>query len=79
MMIHPMAPDLSELKDSEVEAKLNELTKKYFQAARLGNQELLTQLSTFVNMYREEMSDRYRKSLKNTNIDGDLDQLINVD
>ena len=77
--MHPLAPDLSELKDSEVEAKLNELTKKYFQAARLGNQDLLTQLSIFVNMYREEMSSRYRKSLKNTNIDGDLDQLINVD
>ena len=76
--MHPLAADLSELKDSEVEAKLNELTKKYFQAARLGNQELLTQLSIFVNMYREEMSGRYRKSLKNTNIDGDLDQLINV-
>ena len=78
-MMHPLAPDLSELKDAEVEAKLNELTKKYFQAARLGNQDLLTQLSTFVNMYREEMSNRYRNSLKNTNIDGDLDQLINVD
>lgn len=77
--MHPLAADLSELKDSEVEAKLNELTKKYFQAARLGNQDLLTQLSIFVNMYREEMSNRYRKSLKNTNIDGDLDQLINVD
>jgi hypothetical protein len=76
--MHPLAADLSALKDSEVEAKLNELTKKYFQAARLGNQDLLTQLSIFVNMYREEMSNRYRKSLKNTNIDGDLDQLINV-
>jgi hypothetical protein len=76
--MHPLAADLSELKDSEVEAKLNELTKKYFQAARLGNQDLLTQLSIFVNIYREEMSNRYRKSLKNTNIDGDLDQLINV-
>lgn len=77
--MHPLAADLSELKDSEVEAKLNELTKKYFQAARLGNRDLLTQLSMFVTIYREEMSDRYRKSLKNTNIDGDLDQLINVD
>jgi hypothetical protein len=77
--MHPLAADLSELKDSEVEAKLNELTKKYFQASRLGNRDLLTQLSIFVNIYKEEMSNRYRKSLKNTNIDGDLDQLINVD
>lgn len=77
--MHPLASDLSGLKDSEVESKLNELTKKYFQASRLGNQDLLTQLSMFVNIYREEMSNRYRNSLKSTNIDGDLDQLINVD
>lgn len=77
--MHPLASDLSSLKDSEVEVKLNELTKKYFQASRLGNQDLLTQLSMFVNIYREEMSNRYRNSLKSTNIDGDLDQLINVD
>lgn len=77
--MHPLASDLSGMKDSEVEAKLNELTKKYFQATRLGNPDLLTQLSMFVNIYREEMSNRYRNSLKSTNIDGDLDQLINVD
>jgi hypothetical protein len=79
MIAHPLASDLSNLKDSEVEAKLNELTKKYFQAQRLGNAELLTQLLIFVNMYKEEMSMRYRKALKSTQIDGDLDQLINVD
>ena len=78
-MFHPLSQDLSNLKDSEVEAKLNELTKKYFQAQRLGNAGLLAQLLTFVNMYKEEMSMRYRKALKNTQIDGDLDQLINVD
>lgn len=78
-MFHPFSDDLSQLKDSEVEAKLNELTKKYFQAQRLGNADLLTQLSVFVNIYKEEMSVRYRKALKNTQLDGDLDQLINVD
>lgn len=78
MNFHPLAEDLSHLKDAEVEAKLSELTKKYFQAQRLGNAELLTQLGTFVNMYREEMSVRYRKALKNTQLDGDLDDLINV-
>jgi hypothetical protein len=77
--MHPLSDDLSALKDSEVEAKLNELTKKYFQAQRLGNHALLTQLSIFVNMYKEEMSVRYRKALKGTQLDGDLDQLINVD
>jgi hypothetical protein len=76
-MFHPFEGDLSQLKDSEVEERLQELTKKYFQASRLGKPELLTQLSTFVTIYKEELSKRLRKN--SSPIDGDLDQLINVD
>jgi hypothetical protein len=76
-MFHPFEGDLSQLKDSEVEERLHELTKKYFQAARLGKPELLTQLSTFVTIYKEELSKRLRKN--SSPVDGDLDQLINVD
>jgi hypothetical protein len=81
-MIHPYAPDLSKLKDAEIEAKLSELTKKYFQAQRFGNQELLTQVGTFVTIYREELQNRYRKAMSNSNDElgkTDLDQLINVE
>lgn len=77
-MFHPLADDLSKLTDSEVEEKLQELTRKYFAAQRMGNRELLTQLSTFVTMYRQEMSKRYLNRT-NPNLDKDLDQLINVD
>lgn len=76
-MFHPFSGDINQLKDSEVEERLHELTKKYFQAARLGKPELLTQLSTFVTIYKEELSMRLRKNSSPT--DGDLDQLINVD
>ena len=76
-MFHPLESDLSQLKDQELEEKVQELTKKYFVAQRLGKPELLTQLSTFVTIYKEEMSRSYRDRL-NTGLDGDLDQLINV-
>jgi hypothetical protein len=76
-MFHPFEGNLDNLKDSEVEERLHELTKKYFQAARLGKPELLTQLSTFVTIYKEELSRRLRKN--SSPVDGDLDQLINVD
>jgi hypothetical protein len=81
MNFHPLEDNLSSLKDSEVEQKLQELTKKYFQAQRMGNYQLLTQLSTFVNIYRDEMTMRYAKSssANQSSYDGDLDQLINVD
>ena len=76
-MFHPLEGDLSGLKDTEIEQKLIELNKKYYAAARMGSRDLLTQLSTFITIYRDELSNRYARKLKQN--DDDLDQLINVD
>lgn len=76
-MFHPFTEDLSALKDNELEEKVQELTKKYYQASRLGKPELLTQLATFVTIYKEEMSKRNRERTAQE-LDGDLGQLINV-
>lgn len=76
-MFHPLIGDLSEFKDQEIENKLIELNKKYYAAARLGSNDLLTQLSTVITIYREELSKRYTQKLKQA--DDDLGQLINVD
>ena len=76
-MFHPLVSDLTEFKDQEIENKLIELNKKYYVAARLGSQDLLTQLSTVITIYREELAKRHAQKLKNA--DGDLGQLINVD
>jgi hypothetical protein len=76
-MIHPLEEDLSTLKDQDIENRIQELTRKYFIAARLGKPELLTQVETFITIYKDEMSKRYREKTK-TALDGDLDQLINV-
>ena len=59
-MFHPLESDLRELKDNELEEKIQELTKKYYAAARMGYADLLTQLSTFLIIYKEEMSRRNR-------------------
>ena len=77
-MFHPLGEDLSQLKDNEVEEKLQELTRKYFLAARMGKPEMLTQLSTFVTIYKEELSKRLVAKTQGT-YDTDLNQLINVD
>ena len=78
MAFHPFESDLRELKDTDLEEKIQEITKKYFIAQRLGNYDLLTQLGTFLTIYKEEMSRRNRERFKNSD-NGDLDQLINVD
>lgn len=76
-MFHPLQEDVQTLDDQTLEKKLAELNKKYVQAARIGNHSLLTQLATFVTIYREETSRRYQEKLQQSqkNIDG----LINVD
>ena len=76
-MFHPFEGDLTQFKDQEIENKLIELNKKYYAAARMGSRDLLTQLSTFITIYRDELSKRHSVKLKNGN--DDLDQLINVD
>jgi hypothetical protein len=77
-MFHPLQQDLSNLSDNEIESKLQELSRKYFAAQRMGSADLLTQVSTFVNIYRNELSRRYMTKNKG-DLDRDLDQLINVD
>lgn len=77
-MFHPFEGNTQDLTDSDLESKIQDLTKKYHAAYRLGKPQLLTQLTTFITIYRDEMSRRNRERLK-TQLDGDLDQLINVD
>lgn len=77
-MIHPFEEKTSDLTDSQLDDKIASLTKKYFQAQRLGKYEMLTQISTFLTIYKDEMSRRNRARLRDAD-SGDLDQLINVD
>jgi hypothetical protein len=53
-MFHPFQEDPKQLTDTELTQKISELSKKYTQASRLGNAQLLTQLQTFVTIYRDE-------------------------
>ena len=77
-MFHPFQEDPKELNDTQLQERISELSKKYTQAARLGKGELLTQLQTFVTIYRDEVRRRAMQQKIQAN-DKDLDQLINVD
>jgi|TARA_B110000444_G_C18844074_1_gene600794 hypothetical protein len=78
-MFHPLEENLSEVSTSDVELKLSELNKKYYQAQRLGKNQLLTQLQTFVTIYRNELRQRAIQAKFDEEQENDLDQLINVD
>lgn len=77
MMIHPLAEDFSQLKDIEVENKLQELSKKYWQAT---NPMVKQQIAVFIDIYKTELHSRRSKQLDQVyqKRDKDLDNLIKV-
>lgn len=76
-MHHPFSENLADLSEGELQNKITELSKKYSTAHRLGNEYVLTQLQTFITIYRDEL--RQRSMSKKIDGDNDLDNLINVE
>ena len=76
--IHPMTQDLSELSTNEVEAKVNELRKKYLSAR---NPQIKNQIFYFLTDYQEELKMRYAKEKieMDKQTGNDLDNLINIE
>lgn len=72
-----MVDDLSQLKDTELENKVQELSRKYFQT---HNPALQYQISLFLDMYRSELQSRRAKVWQEQyqKRDTDLDSLINI-
>lgn len=76
-MIHPLAEDFSTLKDAEIESKIQELSRKYWQAT---NPNVQTQITLFLDLYNEELRSRRAKLWQQQyqNRDKGLDNLIKV-
>ena len=75
--MHPLVNDLSGLKDAELEAKINDLTRKYFMSYNPGVQ---AQMVAVLDSYKEELDKRRRAEYDKmmNNRDKGLDKLINV-
>ena len=79
-MFNPLIDDLSRFKDEELTSQINDLTKKYNIATRLGNGSVAHQIIVVIEMLRSEAAKRQhdaaKKLLEKQN--KDLDGLINV-
>ena len=77
-MFNPLLNDLSNLKDTELDTKIHELTKKYWISARNGNGMLGQQILVVLESYKEEMrkrqADQHKSFVEKQN--KDLDDLI---
>jgi hypothetical protein len=79
-MFNPLLPDLSTLKNEDIDNKINELMKKYFLAARFGQGAVCSQITVILEAYKAEQSTRHiRANQKLANQNKNLDDFINVD
>lgn len=74
---NPLLDDLSGLTESELVAKISDLTRRYYQTS---NPQVQAQIITFLDMFRQEQQRRALKQREeqDNNDDSDLDNLINI-
>jgi len=79
-MFNPLINDFKDLKVTDLENKISDLSKKYFIAARSGNGELAKQIAVALEMYRSELQTRNlaTNQIPTANGKTDLDSLINI-
>jgi len=75
--MHPLAGSLENLKDSEIEEKITDLTKKYFMTS---NFEVQMQISSLLENYKEEIGKRRQLQLQRLmqKSEKSLDNLVKV-
>lgn len=80
-MFNPLLGNLSKIKDSDLESKIQDLTKKYHIAARMGQGSICGQIIGLLESYKEELQSRQTKASQDLikKQDKDLDDLINVE
>jgi hypothetical protein len=75
--MHPLVNNFAGLKDAEIEAKINDLSNKYFMTANTG---VKAQIAAMLESYKQELGQRrqaeWQKLMENR--DKGLDKLINV-
>jgi hypothetical protein len=69
--MHPLAPDLNAMSDSELQQKHAELTKRITQAYRMGNGALVAQVQMLLDDYQGEISRRQQAALEKMMKDSD--------
>ncbi len=75
--MHPLINDLSNLKDIEIENKILDLSKKYYQT---HNSNVQYQIRMILDVYNDELRNRRNKLLQQQleTRNQDLDKLIKV-
>lgn len=78
--MHPLQPDLSNITDQELDSKIQELSRRYFQAMRISPS-ILSQLVLLLDSYKLEREERQiaKARLAAESGENDINELIKVD
>ena len=74
-MFNPLADNFEDLTDSQIQEKVQDLTKRYYQTRNPG---LQNQIAVMLDMFRQEQTLRMYRQKQQDDDDPDLDNLINI-
>lgn len=66
-MYHPIFLDPTKLRDSDIESKILELSRKYNMVMSMGKADLGEQVVLIIDQLKQEQDTRRRKKLEKTN------------
>jgi len=75
MLFNPLADSFEDLTDSQLQEKVQDLTRRYYQTSNPG---LQNQIAVMLDMFRQEQTARMYKQKQQDDDDPDLDNLINI-
>jgi hypothetical protein len=74
-MFNPLADNFEDLTDSQIQEKVQDLTKRYYQTRNPG---LQNQIAVMLDMFKQEQTLRMYRQKQQDDDDPDLDNLINI-
>ena len=79
-MFNPLLPDLTNLKNEDIDNKITELMQKFTIAARSGQGGVCQQITVILESYKQEQRRRHAAAVqKMANQNKDFDDYINVE
>jgi hypothetical protein len=77
--MHPLSPDLSQVSETDLHKKYNDLVSRLTQAYRIGPTSIISQLQMIIEDYKFEIQRRNQKILDDMAKKGkDLSGIINI-
>lgn len=62
--MHPLAEDVSQLSETELHKKYNDLSSRLTQAYRFGQSGIVGQIQMLLEVYKSEIANRQRKQME---------------